>query len=109
MINNGNNQTLMTIYTVPAGKTAYVISWYGVLSSAKASSFNNMELKARLFGQVFQLKHTSTLSSAGTSYIQHKFDVPHAFPEKTDFIMFSDSSVNDNAVSAGFDLVLIDD
>ena len=108
MIHDGNNQTLMAIYTVPARKTAYIINWYGALSSAKASSFNNLEMKSRAFGSVFQLKHTSTLSSAGTSYIQHVFNVPQEFPEKTDFVMLSDSSVNDNAVSAGFDLVIID-
>lgn len=108
MINDGNNQTLMAIYTIPNGKTGYIVSWFGALSSAKASSFNNLEMKARPFGQVFQLKHTSTLSSAGTSHIQHTFFVPQTFPGKTDFIMKSDSSVNDNAVSAGFDLILID-
>jgi len=109
MIINGNNQTLMAIYPVPNARTAYIINWYGSLSSAKASSFNNLEMKAREFGGVFQLKHTSTLSSAGSSHIQHFFNVPQAFPAKTDFIMLSDSSVNDNAVSAGFDLILVDD
>lgn len=109
MINNGNNQTLMAIYSVPRLKTAYIINWYGSLSSAKASSFNNLRMKARPFEQVFQLKHTSTLSSAGSSHIQHIFNVPQAFPAKTDFIMLSDSSVNDNAVSAGFDLILVDE
>jgi hypothetical protein len=109
MINNGNNQTLMAIYTIPNDKTGYILSWYAALSSAKASSFNNMEMKARPFGGVFQLKHTSTLSSAGSSHVQHTFFVPQSFPEKTDFVMLSDSSVNDNAVSAGFDLILVDD
>lgn len=109
MINNGNNQTLMSIYTIPAGKTGYIINWSGSLSSAKASSFNNLRMEARPFGGVFQLKHTSTLSSAGSSHIQHVFNVPQAFPAKTDFAMLSDSSVNDNAVSASFDLILIDD
>lgn len=109
MINNGNNQTLMALYTIPAGKTGYIISWYAALSSAKASSLNNMEMKARPFGGVFQLKHTSTLSSTGSSHVQHTYFVPQSFPAKTDFVMLSDSSVNDNAVSAGFDLVLIDD
>jgi hypothetical protein len=108
MIKNGNNQTLMALYSIPAGKTGYIISWYGALSSAKASSFNNLEMMARPFNGVFQLKHTSTLTSTGSSHVQHTFFVPQAFPEKTDFVMLSDSSVNDNAVSAGFDLILID-
>ena len=109
IINGANNQTLMAIYTIPAGKTAYIKSWFGALSSAKASSFNNLEMKARPFGGVFQLKHTSTLSSAGSSRIQHDYYVPQEFPARTDFIMRSDSSINDNAVSAGFDLIMIDD
>lgn len=109
MIINGNNQTLMCLYPIPNAKTAFILNWYGSLSSAKASSFNNLEMKARPFGKVFQLKHTSSLSSAGTSYIYHNFTVPQSFPSRTDFVMLSDSSVNDNAVSAGFDLILVDD
>lgn len=107
MIINGNNQTLMTHYSVPAGKTAYLISWYAALSSRKLS-INSLEMKARPFGKVFQLKHTSTLLSAGTSNVQHAFVIPQAFPEKTDFVMRADSDINDSAVSAGFDLILID-
>ena len=108
MIINGNNQTLMSIYTVPNGKTGYVEHWYGTLSGSKAG-LCDLKMRARPFGSVFRLKHTSTLDSNGTSNIQHDFEYPQKLPGKTDMIMSANSSVNDNAVSSGFELLLVDD
>ena len=108
MINDGNNQTLMSIYTIPNGKTGYVEHWYGVMSAARTSNCN-LRMRARPFGKVFRLKHTSTLESTGSSHIQHNFEYPQKLPAKTDMIMSADTDVNDNAVSAGFELLLVDD
>jgi len=108
VIYDGNNQTLMAIYTVPAGKTAYLRDWYAATAGARRASVHVVHLDARPFGQVFQLKHVSSLSSAGTSQVQHKYVEPEVFAEKTDIIMHADTDENDARVSAGFDIVLID-
>lgn len=112
-LQNGNNQTLMAVYTIPAGKTGYVRDWYASQANESGGFFSTdgsctIKLKARPFGQVFQIKHISSIKSDGTSYIQHKYEEPEKFTEKTDIIMESNTSVDGAAVSAGFDIVLVD-
>lgn len=107
IINNGNNQTLLGLYTVPAGKTAYMRDWYASLT-AKKTAIAGIKIFARPFGQVFQLKHTSDINSAGSSHTQHKYNDPIPFKEKTDIEMRASTSVDSNGIAAGFDLVLVD-
>ena len=107
VINNGNNQTLMAIYTIPAGKTGYMRDWYSSLSKDKNTTCV-VKLRARPFGQVFHTKHTASISSTGSSYIQHKYEEPEIFNEKTDISIIGDTSTNDSGIGAGFDIVLVD-
>lgn len=107
IINDGNNQTLMAIFTIPAGKTGFMRDWYASLSKDKTTSCV-IRLQARPFGQVFQLKHVSAISNTGTSYIQHNYNEPEKFNEKTDIIMSANTTTNDSGVGAGFDIVLVD-
>lgn len=105
IINNGNNQTLMAIYTVPNGQTGYVISWFGAIAS-RIVGVSEVQLMFREFGSVFQLKHVSSLLSTSTSHIKHPFTPLLVIPAKTDVILRADSSANNNAVAGGFEIVL---
>lgn len=108
---NGNNQTEMAVYTIPAGYTGYVRSWYASTSGANKSSNYIIKLKARPDGGVFQLKHRSSLSDTGTSYVQHTYVEPEVFAEKTDLEMTVEMTAGGGtggAVSAGFDIVLVE-
>jgi len=104
-------QTEMAIYTIPAGKTGYIRDWYA--SSAGGNKDTNIiiRLKTRNFGKVFNLKHR--MSWAGTIPYQHFYTEPEGpFPEKTDIKMTTEVTavgVTGAAVSAGFDIVLVDD
>jgi len=112
VIEPGNNQTLMAIYTIPLGKTGYMRVWYGAIAGASKSSNYIVELRAREFGKVFQLKHLSALSDVGTSYIQHVYIDPEKFAAKVDIEMrvsLTAVGVSEASFSAGFDLVLVDD
>lgn len=104
----GNNQTNMAIFTVPAGQTGYMRDWYAATSGARKTSVHTVKLKARPFGQVFQQKHVSSLIATGTSYVQHKYEEPEVFTEKTDIEMFANTDEVEASVSAGFDIVLVD-
>lgn len=108
IVNNGTNQTLMAIYTIPNGKTGYMRDYYASLSK-KVSTTSIIKLIARPTGQVFQTKHIISVASAGSSYVPHKFEEPEVFAAKTDIILQADTSANDSGISAGFDIVLIDD
>ena len=106
-----NNQTLMAVYTVPAGKTAYMRKWYASTSGAKKTSNYIVELRARPIGGVFQIKHIQSLSDTATSVIEHTYEDPEVFSEKTDVEMrctMTAGGGTEGSVSAGFDIVLID-
>ena len=107
IINDGNNQTLMAILTIPAGYTGYMRDWYASASAAKRDSVHQIQVVARPFGQVFQMKHKSSISINGTSYIQHTYSEPEVFIEKTDIEIHANSDQADAGVSAGFDIVLV--
>jgi hypothetical protein len=109
IIVDGSNQTEMAVYTVPAGKTGYLRQWFASSSGAKKTTNYLTKLKARPFGQVFQLKHSSSIADAAP-YI-HSYIEPEAFTEKTDIEMtasITDTGITEAAVSAGFDIVLVD-
>ena len=60
----------------------------------------------------FQLKHKSSISDVGSSYIQHIYVEPEVFMAKTDIHMTSDMTAvgaTGASVSGGFDIVLVDD
>lgn len=107
IINNGNNQTLMALYTVPAGKTAYMRDYYVALLRS-ADNQSRVKLWSRLEGKVFRLKHQIAVSNRGTSAYQHRFEEPEVFTEKTDIYLSADADANDTEVSGGFDIVLKD-
>ena len=109
IIIDGSNQTEMAVYTVPAGKTGYLRQWFASSSGAKKTTNYLTKLKARPFGQVFQLKHSSSIADAAP-YI-HSYVEPESFTEKTDIEMtasITDTGITEAAVSAGFDIVLVD-
>jgi len=104
----GNNQTLMAAYTIPNGKTGYMRDWYASTAGAKQDSQHSIRLLARPQGQVFQLKHLSNIAVTGTSYIQHSYTEPEVFAAKTDIEIRMDTDTDVAGVSAGFDIVLVD-
>lgn len=111
VIQNSNNQTLMAVYTIPNGKTGYMRDWYASTAGASKSSNYVIRLKARPTGKVFQLKHIASISDTGNSYIQHKYEEPEVFAAKTDIEMTAQmtaAGATAAAVSAGFDIVLVD-
>lgn len=111
IVNDGNNQTLMAVYTIPSGKTGYMRDWYANTAGASKNSNYVIKLLARTESQVFQLKHISALNETGTSALQHMYSEPEMFAEKTDIEMrcnVTAAGVTVASVGAGFDIVLID-
>ena len=109
LVHADNNQTLMSLYTVPAGKTAYLRSFYAATAGAKKISGHTVKLLVRPFGQVFQLKHTTNIETTGTSNLHHEYVEPEVYGEKTDIEIRMDTSADAAGVAAGFDIVLVDD
>jgi hypothetical protein len=104
-----NNQTEMAIYTVPAGKTGYLRRIYASTTGGIRASNYVIRLKARPFGQVFQLKFKAAISDDAS--LDHVYEEPEVFSEKTDIeitVETTENAITASAVIAGFDIVLVD-
>lgn len=109
IIDNGNNQTEMAIYTVPAGKTGYIREIYASTAGGSRPTNYVVKMKIRPFGQVFQLKHRRSIND--DKDLEKKFDTPEKATEKADIVITAETtenSINGSSMSAGFDIVLID-
>lgn len=103
----GRQQTLQGIYTVPKGKTAYLMALKTSLGGRK-SGFATYEAFLRIPGKVFRVQDTHDLAAEGTSSISESFDDPSEFPELTDFVPKITVSANGIGFSISFRLRLVD-
>lgn len=94
----GLNQTQMALWTVPAGYTAYLVSFYG---STGLSKVTEILLYIRPFGEVFQVKNHFHIVE---DVYQHNYILPISIPEKSDIAVRASVGVAGGAVAAGFDL-----
>lgn len=104
----GNNQTLMALYTIPLGKTGYmVLGTNSIIGTNRAYSVSG-RMEMRPYGGVFQLKKTFGLSSDGTSYMTMPWPLPGKIPAKTDIKVSAVSSAT-GGINTTFEIILIDD
>lgn len=102
-IDDGNNQSLMAIYTIPLGKTGYLL--FGKASVGKAGDLAG-QFFIRPFGGVFNVKHTFQIYQTTYDYL---FRAVPAVPEKSDFDVRAFTTVPSGVkATAAFDLVLVD-
>lgn len=103
------NQTLMGLYTVPAGKTAYVTNVWASDNKSNTNGAVDATFWARSEGGVFRVQRTTGLQAGGSSHVQHFFKPYAKYTEKTDLRCSAICSNNGHEVSSGFDLILVDD
>ncbi len=104
---DGDNQTLMGLWTVPAGYTAFLTKMFlSTGTSTNTQAVLNASLVARPYGEVFQIKERFTLTDG--AYEQF-YTFPLSFAEKTDLEMraFSSSGSVDFNVSASMEFIYI--
>jgi hypothetical protein len=105
----GHGQTLMAIYSVPAGHTGYFLKGYVGLTTGVTSRSAALTWNARLLGGVFRTQSAIGLSSGGSSTWQYEYPVPVSVPEKSDIkISCTDVGANSTAVSGGFTILLVE-
>lgn len=109
----GENQTLQSIYTVPAGKTAYLVSWYASVDRTTGTSNASAQLqfKHRLPGtdKPFRTFEKITATAFGANPAFRHYLIPKRFVEKTDIKMVVEEVSATLNVSGGFDLILVTD
>ena len=104
-ITAGKGQTLMSVYTVPAGYTGYLLK--GTMS-CQLSGDATGDMFVRYFGQTsFRVGHSFEVSGAGGPYT-YEFGVPIQIPAKSDIDVRANVRTNNARVTAAFDLILIE-
>jgi len=99
---NGYNQTLMCVYTVPAGYTAFLTDME--FSSPKNAELR-MDLHFRPFNNVFRIQHAG--SAYGNQYTKN-MDIPLKLTEKSDIDLRAKASTGGVDAAASFNLILVD-
>lgn len=98
----GLNQTTMGLYTVPAGKTAYITELNFSLGSGKEL---NAFLVVREFNSTFQVKFETHIYQTA---FEHPIGFPFKVPEKSDIELRATSSTGPTDIAASFELILVD-
>lgn len=105
----GSGQTQMLIYTVPAGKTAYV---FGSVFSSWDTSNQSAKVWHRLLyrplGGVWRSQGRIYTVTDGSSTFQRNYNVPLVFGAQADIRIEARSSQSSTEVSAELDMVLVD-
>jgi len=97
----GMGQTLQCIYTIPAGKTGYLMN---INVSASKNQVVDLFLFQRPFGGAFRVQSTLSLNQNNQ---QLDFPVPLKLTEKTDIDLRTKGSSN-ATISADFTIVLVE-
>jgi hypothetical protein len=98
-------QTLMSVYTIPAGFTGYLMR---LDVTAQGTATGSFKLFARPGGVgSFQLKHVAEVNGVGGPY-QLEYPIPQSFPEKTDIDARMHTFSNNGRYTCTFDILLVD-
>ena len=104
----GSNQSLMALWTVPAGYTAYILQYdisNGTTSNTPAVC--KLILAVRPYGEVFQSKDVKSLTTG--MHVEETFSIPQKVTEKSDIEVRAISSSNSVSfdISAALEIVYI--
>ena len=103
-ITAGKGQTLMAVYTVPAGYTGYLMQG---TASIQVGGDATGDMYIRYFGQTsFRVGHTFELEGTGGQYF-YPFAVPIPIPEKSDIDVRASMRSNNARMTAAFDVILV--
>lgn len=102
----GDNQTLMALWTVPRGYTAYLTQLDVTVATEQNNKFATISTLARPFGGVFNVVDRFVKSESSH---HQEFSFPLKFTEKTDIEIrgIASSAAADCAVSAALDIIYI--
>ena len=102
-ITAGKGQTLMAIYTVPAGYSAYILK--GTATCQDGADATG-DMFVRYFGEsAFRVGHSFEVSGDGGQYM-YDFGIPLRIPEKSDIDIRASVRSNNARLTAAFDMLL---
>lgn len=113
IIENGNNQTLMAIYTIPKGKVGFLYRGeIGVALDANLSQSQNFMkgyYQSRRCGKVFKVKKVISTMTSGDSNYKDKRTFPDVIPSLTDIKLTAVDVGADMGVWGTLDILLVNE
>jgi len=113
MINDGHNQTLMCIYTVPKGKVGFL--YRGELgvelegNAASLSEYAHLHYESRRYGKLFKVKKAITCIVGGSATYQDARSFPDIIPALTDIRLRAVEVTMTMGLWGTFDILLVDE
>lgn len=101
----GVNQTLMALWTVPAGYTAYINHINIATGTTNANQYITASFVSREINKVFKTQLKQSIGSGSVADFVIEYPLP--FEEKTDLEVRAVSSGSNNLVSADFSILYI--
>ena len=115
-IGAGNGQTLMAIYGIPSGVTAFMTGFYGSILRANLGANSVASDMTLLFNPrpdsvttKYLVKHTIGLNSGGANPMRHAYAPLSKFTGPGIIKLRATGGADNLDVSAGFDLILTED
>lgn len=102
---DGNNQTLMAVYTIPGNLMGLVTRWWGSMSK-KQSATSVIKLRLGQLNHIGYIEQVRAIRSTGSSSFDHEFKVATLLPGGADIWMEADADAATVGVAGGFDVVL---
>lgn len=110
IIDNGNNQTLMAIYTIPLGKVGFL--YRGEVGGSRTQNAGAVQAAyySRRVGKVFKIKKRVDTTNQGNSTYQDRRPFPDPIPALADIkIRIEEVSANNTGAFSTFDILLVDE
>ena len=105
----GNNQTLMAIYQIPAGKKGFMDRYFASLhKSGGATKFADIFLMSMKDGGPWRVRDSTDVGSDANMYVERPFEFKKSFEAKELIQIVANPSADAQDISAGFDLTLVD-
>lgn len=113
IIDNGNNQTLMALYTIPRGYVGFLFRGeMGVElegNTATLAEYAHCHYESRRFGKVFRVKKAVTIIVGGSGQYQDVRSFPDVIPALTDIKLTAIEVTQTMGLWGTFDIMLVEE
>jgi hypothetical protein len=103
-----DNTWFSSTYTVPKGKSGYLVAYGYSFAQASPVTSADLEIKSRAYNGAFVTTKFDSLGN-GTTFFTREVTLPVKFTERTDIYMKAGTSANNTAVTGQFDLIEAED